>query len=456
MSRLLNLSPDKPKLRSYIREAIAALLLLFVCALVRPVVAETPPVLTPSEVRSAPAQFVVVAVNNPVTARPGAVGGTAHGYGNSSNYRVGATAASLILELAKQYSLTRVSEWPIEQLGMHCVLFRIPPGTTREAVIEKLRADSRVRIAQPLNEFEPSAIPAPAPQGALPEGSGSSSGFNDPYAKLQANVRALDVAEAHHISRGSGVRVAVIDTGIDTLHPDLAGRTLLTRNYVDADEAGFRADRHGTQVAGLIAAAANNGIGIVGVAPDVKLLAYKACWQPSAASAGRCNSFTIAQALADALTARAQVINLSLVGPNDPLLEALIGKATGSGVIVVGASSEDPRLGFPAKLPAVLAVAEAESAGTDTESLRAPARDIVTLVPNGHYDFASGSSLATAQVTGVVALLLARNQKLRVAKLRELLTQSTLRHDTTRGPYLSVNACGALMKVVRGAVCTAR
>jgi subtilisin family serine protease len=86
--------------------------------------------------------------------------------------------------------------------------------------------------------------------------------------------------------------------------------------------------------------------------------------------------------------------------------------------------------------------------------LRAPARDIVTLVPDGHYDFASGSSLATAQVSGVVALLLARNHKLGIDRLRELLTQSTQKHDTTRGPYLSVNACGALAQVVQGATCT--
>jgi subtilisin family serine protease len=85
--------------------------------------------------------------------------------------------------------------------------------------------------------------------------------------------------------------------------------------------------------------------------------------------------------------------------------------------------------------------------------LRAPARDIVTLVPNGHYDFASGSSLATAQISGVVALLLARNQRLGVERLRALLTQSTQRHDTTRGPYFSVNACDALAQVVRGAIC---
>jgi hypothetical protein len=403
--------------------------------------AATPPVLTPSEVRSAPGQFIVVAVNNPVSARPGAVGGTAHGYGNTSNYRVSASAAAVIAELARQYSLTRVSEWPIEQLSMHCVLFRIPAGTTREAVIEKLRTDQRVRIVQPLNEFESSTDK----QGS----------YDDPYARLQANVLALDVMEAHSLSRGSGVRVAVIDTGVDTRHPDLVGRTQATRNYVDADETAFRADRHGTQVAGLIAAAANNGIGIVGVAPDVRLYAYKACWQPSAAGSGRCNSFTLAQALADALTARVQVINLSLVGPSDPLLEALIDKAAGAGVIVVGATSADPRLSFPGKLAGVLPVAESESTAEDLAAFRAPARDIVTLVPDGHYDFASGSSLATAQITGVVALLLARNGKLGAARMRELLKQSTIRHDTTHGPYLSVNACTALAQVVRNARCTA-
>jgi subtilisin family serine protease len=397
------------------------------------------PVLTPIEVRTAPAQFIVVAVANPVSGRPAAVGGTAHGYGSGSNYRVSASAAAMIRDIARQYSLTRVSEWPIEQLGMHCVLFRIPPGTTREAVIERMRGDKRVLIVQPLNEFE----------------SATSGSFDDPYAKLQANVLALDVAEAHRLSRGNGVRVAIIDTGVDTSHPDLAGRTQLTRNYVDNDAVLFRADRHGTQVAGLIAAAANNGIGIVGVAPDVRLMALKACWQPTAASSGRCNSFTIAQAIADALAAKAQIINLSLVGPSDALLEALIDKATGMGVIVVGAASDDPRLAFPAKLPHVLAVAEAEARSEDPVILHAPARDIVTLVPDGHYDFASGNSLATAQVTGVVALLLARNQKLGAVRLRELLVQSSMRHDTTHGPYLSVNACAALALLVSGAACTA-
>jgi subtilisin family serine protease len=407
--------------------------------------AAPPPVHTPAEVRTAPSQFIVVAVANPLAGRAAAVGGTAHGYGSATHYRVGASATAVIRDLARSHSLTLVSEWPIERLQMHCVLFRIPPGTTREAVLQRLAADSRVLIAQPLNEFESASTPV-----------AKDAAFDDPYAKLQSNVSALDVADAHRVSRGSGVRVAIIDTGVDTSHPDLAGRTEATRNYVDADSAAFRADRHGTQVAGLIAAAANNGIGIVGVAPGVRLLAYKACWQPNASASGRCNSFTIAQALADALSARAQIINLSLVGPTDPLLAALVEKATLSGVIVVGAASADPRFAFPARLPRVLPVAESEDSQRPGEDLlRAPARDIVTLVPDGHYDFASGSSLATAQVTGVVALLLARNQKLGVERLRALLAQSTRRHDTTHGPFLSVNACTALAQVVTGAVCGA-
>jgi subtilisin family serine protease len=434
------------------RRTLAGLLAIVALALAG-AAAAADPVRPPTEVRAAPSQFIVVAVANPVTGRPAAVGGTAHGYGTTSNYRISASAAAVIRELGRTYSLTLVSEWPIEQLQMHCVLFRIPPGTTREAMIDRLRGDKRVLIVQPLNEFE-SATSAATPDAASVLG--ATPGFDDPYAKLQSNVRALDVAEAHRMSRGTGIRVAIIDTGVDTQHPDLAGRTLLTRNYIDDDAAAFRSDRHGTQVAGLIAASANNGIGIVGVAPDVKLMAFKACWQANASAAGRCNSFTLAQALADALNAKAQVINLSLVGPSDPLLAALIAKAVEAGVVVVGAVSDDPRLDFPAKLPRVLAVGEAETSAAGADFLMAPARDIVTLVPNGHYDFASGTSLATAQVSGVVALLLAKDQRLGIDRLHELLSKSTERHDTTRGPFLSVNACAALALVVRGATCAAR
>jgi hypothetical protein len=210
MSRLPNRSRVETRLDW--RFGVAAALAAIAFVLSGVVTAAPPPVLTPPEVRTAPAQFIVVAVANPVASRPAAVGGTAHGYGSSTNYRVSASATSTIRELASQYSLTRVSEWPIDELQMHCVLFRIPPGTTREAIIEKLKADKRVLIVQPLNEFESATdvTPTPAPAG------GTAHKFDDPYAKLQTNVSALDVAEAHNFSRGAGIRVAIIDTGVDT------------------------------------------------------------------------------------------------------------------------------------------------------------------------------------------------------------------------------------------------
>ena len=337
-----------------------------------------------------------------------------------------------------------MSEWPIEQLQMHCVLFRIPPGTTREAMIEKLRADKRVLIVQPLNEFESAASVIPRP--------GDHAGTaDDPYARLQSNVSALDVVEAHHFSRGAGIRVAIIDTGVDTLHPDLAGRTQVTRNYIDNDEAVFRSDRHGTQVAGLIAAASNNGIGIVGVAPDVKLhglqglLADVARAPPAVATPSR-----IAQALADALAAKAQVINLSLVGPERSAARG----ADRQGHQHRASSSWAPyrkirALAFPARLPHVLAVAEAERSlgsgdtGGDGFFARRPATSS-RWCPTATTTSPPAIRWRRRRSAAWSRLLLARNQKLSVTRLRELLTQSTERHDTTRGPFLSVNACAAL------------
>ena len=402
-----------------------------------------PEVRPPAEVRTAPAQFIVVAVANPVTGRPAAVGGTAHGYGTTTNYRVSATATSLIRELARNHSLTLVSEWPIEQLQMHCVLFRIPPGTTREAVIEKLMTDKRVLIAQPLNEFESATTRARR--------------FDDPYARLQSNVNALDVAEAHNISRGAGIRVAIIDTGVDTEHPDLAGRTQVTRNYIDDDAAEFRNDRHGTQVAGLIAAAANNGIGIVGVAPDVRLMAYKACWQPTPSSAGPLQ-FLHAGAGAGRRARRQGAGHQSQPGRPQRSAARGAGRQGHRGrrhrgrrrVRRIRASD------FPAKLPRVLPVAEAEILAERDDILRAPARDIVTLVPNGHYDFASGK-LARDRADHRRGRAAAGAQpEARRREAARAADQSTERHDTTRGPFLSVNACAALAQVVRGAVCGSR
>src|SRR5258705_13815571 len=157
----------------------------------------------------------------------------------------------------------------------------------------------------------------------------------------------MDVAGAHPWSQGEGVKVALIDTGVDVEHKDLQGSIAAAANFVDGDTEQFRRDRHGTEMAGVIAAVANNREGIVGVAPGARLLLFKACWQASLdADAAVCNSFTLARALVAAFDAHAQIVNMSLAGPADPLLNGLIREGLRRGVLFVGAAPTDGAQGL--------------------------------------------------------------------------------------------------------------
>ncbi len=193
------------------------------------------------------------------------------------------------------------------------------------------------------------------------------------------------------------------------------------RNFVDADESKFQRDMHGTEVSGVIAAVADNGIGIVGIAPDARIIPLKACWQSSSGASAVCNSFTLAQALEAAIVAHADIVNMSLAGPSDPLLARLVARGVQQGTIFVGAAGRaGSDNGFPADLDDVLAVDAAEDRSGNPGHLMAPGRDVLTLVPGGHYDFASGSSLAAAEISGIVALMLSERPHLTAAQVRNL------------------------------------
>jgi subtilisin family serine protease len=270
---------------------------------------------------------------------------------------------------------------------------------------------------------------------------------------LQHGFQQMDVADAHPWSRGEGVRVAIIDTGVDIKHPDLRGSIAAAVNFVDADDAQFQRDRHGTEMAGVIGAVANNREGIVGVAPNARLLIFKACWQArSDSDAARCNSFTLARALTAAFDAHAQVVNLSLAGPNDPLLGELIREGQHRGVLFVGAAPDTAGIQDGLMHQAgVIEVASAETHSAIASVLYAPGDEILTLLPGGHYDFASGASIATAQVSGVIALMLAKSPGLTAAAAYRVLrdTSSPLAGDGVPG----IDACAAVVTVVRQGSC---
>jgi hypothetical protein len=392
----------------------------------------------PPDATDEPERYMLVTIANPSVPLPTRAGSTLRGYDASPYYAVSSVAAATAKAIAADYDIDEVSAWPIASLRVHCVMFRLREGESREAILSKLAADPRVQLAQPLQTFAT-----------------STGRYDDQYLGLQRAFVDMSIAAAHQWSQGAGVTVAIVDTGIDLRHPDLAGRVRTSRNFVDSDAAQFSRDWHGTEIAGVIAAVGNNGRGIVGVAPQVQLLALKACWQkerggPSAV----CNSYTLAQAIDAAIDAGADIINLSLVGPADPLLSALAERATARGSIVVGAVPASGRPeGFPSGAPGVLAVAMAEQSAAPSAALQAPGREILTLVPNGSYDFATGASLATANVSGVVALMRARRQHVTATEARTLLARSTREVSPSSDSVRSIDACTALASLLAKSGC---
>jgi subtilisin family serine protease len=395
-------------------------------------------------------RLIVVTVDNtsqPFLSEPGS---TPRSYSSSGLYAVGDQARRISDALAHDYRLQPIREWPIAPLRVHCLVYAIPEGADRDDILRRLAADRRVKLAQPMQVFSALSGHGTGSSAAVVSASGNAP-YNDPYFSLQHGFTEVDAADAQQWSRGEGVRVAIIDTGVATSHPDLRGRVTVSRNFVDGDQGSFETDRHGTEVAGIIGADANNGVGIVGIAPAVQLQVYKAC-QPSqpAAMDAQCNSFTLARALGAAVDAHAQIVNLSLGGPADPLLAEIVRYGLQHGIMFVGAVPEDGVLdGFPLNIGGVIAVDVIGRAGGAPAILHAPGRDIVSTAPGGSYDFVTGSSFAAAHVTGVLALLHAQRPELGADALATILTRT----GTQQADGLMINACAALDAVRGNSAC---
>jgi subtilisin family serine protease len=414
--------------------------LLFVCVCMLAGCAMPRSVPVEPAMESDPARFVVVTLRNDTAPSMPRAGSTVRGYEPPPSYSLAPATRASAQAVASTYGLREIAAWPIGLLGIHCIVYELPVGADRDTALERLRHDKRVESAQPYQAFSTLTNDAATATG-------------DPYRPLQKNLDIMDVTGAHLWSRGEGIRVGIIDTGIDTTHPDLAGRVVKQENFVDGSKGGR--DRHGTAVAGVIAAVENNSQGIVGIAPAARLYAMRACWPASGDdSRAVCSTLTLAKALAAAIEARMDIINLSLAGPADPLLTRLVEVGLHRGIVFVGATprnSEDN--GFPTGIPGVIGVDAAGTRASADSVLFAPGSEVLTLVPDGRYDFLSGSSLAAASVSGGVALLLARDRNLRAENARDLLARSSRKVETSQGEAASVNLCAAMAALMHQAEC---
>lgn len=284
--------------------------------------------------------------------------------------------------------------------------------------------------------------------------------YEDEQWYLQ-RIHASRAWQAAALYRGTlpPVRVAVIDSGVDAGHPDLAGRVLDGRNYVSpglppADDFG-----HGTHVAGLIAAGTNDAIGMAGTAPFVQIDPYKAL-----GSDGRGSVYDIAVAVGDATAAGARVINLSLqISFSYTTLQQAVQSADAQGVLLVAAGGNYPNgagtlaVTYPAAYPEVIAVAATNywegrsvySARGATVDIAAPGGDapgggiaikVLSAWPSippaynpcaslettngGNYCPQMGTSMSAGIVSGVAALVWAVNPSLTAQQVRQILIET--------------------------------
>ena len=392
---------------------LAQLFLLLVAALAASSFAPAATV----EGASAPAdREILVMVRHPLDhyRATGAYGG---GYGDEL---ARSARQHLARRIARQYGLTLVDDWAMPMIGVDCFVMVVPQGRSTKAAAEQVSHDSDVDWAEAAQLY--------STRGAA---------HNDPLYAAEPAAGQWHLADLHRIADGRGTVVAVVDSGIDARHPDLAGQVAVNRNFVSGQP--LVAEQHGTAVAGIIAAKADNRVGIAGVAPGARLLGLRACWQRG--SSATCDTLSLAKALYFAVENHPDVINLSLSGPDARLLHEILNIAYARGIAVVAAF--DPKLpggGFPASLPGVIAVSDTPVAGTRNDVYAAPGRDIPTTQPGGRWFLVNGSSFAAAHVSGLLALM---RERKRAAPLM-LVAQR-------RGG--EIDACATLLRVAGACDC---
>ena len=353
-------------------------------------------------------------------------GGYVNDGGQAARRRVAA-------DIAQAHGLRLRESWPMPAIGVDCFLMEDPGSAPLATVLAALAQDARVVWAQPLADYHGLAS-------------------NDPLYPVQPAAQDWRLAELHRVSVGRNVTVAVIDSGVDTGHPDLAGQLRLRRNFVEDVPDAF--EKHGTAVAGIIGARANNGIGMAGIAPGAQVIALRACWETGGQGA-RCNSITLGKAINYALENGARIINLSLAGPPDRLLQALLDAALSRNIIVIGAA--DPALadgGFPAAYPGVIGVARTGDRHPATAAmLYAPGTDVPTCVPGGRWGMVSGSSYAAAHVAGLAALLAELQPRASGPALRRVLEARPVMIAGTGAATGTIDACAAVARAAGSCVC---
>src|SRR6266478_6533675 len=300
-------------------------------------------------------------------------------------------------ELARRHRLERIGSQNFPLIGATIGLFRIVDRRTVETVGRELTADG-VRSVQANFRYA-----LQDQKTAMTEG--------DPaqYALLK-----LRLPQAHTLAHGANVTIAIIDSGIDIRHPELANAIVGSFDALGSKEGPHV---HGTGIAGAIVSHAR----LMGSAPAARILAIRAFGV--APNGAESTSFVVLKGLDYAVTHGAQIVNMSFAGPKDALIERGIAATAAKGIVMVAAAGnagpKSPPL-YPSANPNVIAVSATDAKDhlfTASNrgghiALAAPGVDIFLPAPDEKYQMTSGTSFSAAYVSGLAALRLERNPAL--------------------------------------------
>ncbi len=316
-------------------------------------------------------------------------------------------------EAAEAHGLSVVAELGSPETALPEVVST--EGRPVDEVIAELRADPRVDYAEPNYVLALAEDPTVAAVGV-----------NDPKTGPQYSLDRMRVRDAWAFTTGGGGTVAVLDTGIDFGHADFAGRILPGHDFVNNDDNAVDDNGHGTWVSGIIAANANDGIGIAGVSWQDRILPVKIM---NAAGTGDTSDLT--SGIVWAADHGATIINMSVGGfPYSQYVHDAIRYAWSRDVVLIGAAGNSAVDGpfFPASYPEVISVSATQvddefsnwsNYGADVD-VSAPGASVLTTncpvckpieqdISGDHgYTYISGTSFAAPNVAGVVALIRAR------------------------------------------------
>lgn len=241
--------------------------------------------------------------------------------------------------------------------------------------------------------------------------------IQDVEQKAGWEITAFELPNAWNYTQGEGVVVAVLDSGADLNHRDLAPNLLQGRNFVDPSKPPQDDNGHGSHVSGIICAA-NNSIGIVGVAPQAKVMPVKVLDRNGSGSPS-----VVAEGIIWAVNQGVDFITMSLGSPTPvPVVEKAISYATSKGVVVwcaAGNAGQTRQIFYPAAYPDVVGIgaidenftrANFSCTGPDLDFL-APGVKILSTVPDDWYAVLSGTSMANPFAVGIGCLLLSYKRK---------------------------------------------